>query len=81
MPSGLHCSYRWCINDGHGLHNLLLMRLRTGTVEVTDDRGHTGLVTHGGGEVDGLLGVILGEPIRMESNLSVSWIQTRADKV
>lgn len=62
-PSGLHCSYRWGINDGNRLNNFLLVRLRAGSVEVTDDRGHTGLVAHGGGQVDGLLGVILGEAV------------------
>lgn len=60
-PSGLRCSYRWGINDGDGLDNLLLVRLRAGSVEVTDDGGHAGLVAHGGRQVDGLLGVILGE--------------------
>ncbi len=60
-PSGLHCSYRWRIDDRDGLNNFLLVRLRAGSVEVTNDRGHTGLVAHGGRQVDGLLGVILGE--------------------
>ena len=39
------------------------MHLGTGTVKVTDDGGHTGLVTHGGSQVDGLAGVILGEAV------------------
>ena len=43
------------------LNNLLLVHLGTGTVKVTDDGGHTGLVAHRGSQVDGLLGVILGE--------------------
>jgi len=60
-PSGLCCSYRWRINNCYGLHNLLLMWLRARSVEVTDNRCHTGLVAHGGRQVDGLLGVILGE--------------------
>ena len=42
------------------------MCLRTGTVEVADDGRHAGLVAHGGSEVDGLLGVILGETIDRE---------------
>lgn len=62
-PSGLHCSYRWGINDGNRLNNFLLVRLRAGSVEVTNDGGHTSLVAHGGGQVDGLLGVILGEAV------------------
>jgi hypothetical protein len=34
-------------------------RTGTGSIEITDDVGHTSLVSHHGGEVDGLLGVIL----------------------
>lgn len=37
------------------------MELGTRTVKVTDDGGHAGLVAHGSSQVDGLLGVILGE--------------------
>jgi hypothetical protein len=37
------------------------VQLRTRTVEIADNRRHTGLVAHGSREVDGLLGVILGE--------------------
>lgn len=37
------------------------MQLRAGSVEVADNGAHTGLVAHGSREVDGLLGVILGE--------------------
>jgi hypothetical protein len=62
-PSGLRCSYRWGINNGDGLDNLLLVRLRAGSVEVTDDSRHAGLVAHSGGKVDGLLGVILGKSV------------------
>ena len=39
------------------------MCLRAGTVEVANDGGHAGLVAHGGRQVDGLLGVILGEAV------------------
>ena len=62
-PSGLHCSYWWGIHDCDRLHDFLLVRLRAGSVDVTDDRGHASLVAHGGRQVDGLLGVILGEPV------------------
>lgn len=65
-PSGLHCSYRWRIDDRDGLDNFLLVGLGTGSFEVTDDGGHAGLVAHRGSQVDGLLAVILGkaaEPI------------------
>ena len=41
------------------------MQLGTRAVQVTDDGGHAGLVTEHGGKVDGLLGVILGEAVRM----------------
>lgn len=39
------------------------MSLGAGAVEVADDGGHASLVAHGGGQVDGLLGVILREPV------------------
>ena len=54
-------TYRRGLDDGSGLNDLLLVHLGTRTVKVTDDGGHTGLVAHGGGQVDRLLGVILGE--------------------
>lgn len=56
-------TYRRGLDDGDGLDNLLLVHLGTGTVKVTDDGGHTGLVAHGGSKVDGLLGIILGEAV------------------
>lgn len=55
--------HRRRLDDGDGLNDLLLVHLGTGTVKVTDDGGHTGLVAHGGRQVDGLLGVILGEAV------------------
>lgn len=73
MPSGLSCSYWWCIDDRDGLHDLLLVGLRAGSVEVTNDRGHAGLVAHGGGQVHGLLGVILGEAVECIGN----WLASR----
>lgn len=51
------------VDNGDSLNNLLLVGLGSGTVEIADNGGHTGLVAHGGGKVDGLLGVILGETI------------------
>jgi len=53
----------WGLDDSASLNNLLLVHLGTWSVEVTDDGGHTGLVTHGGGEVDRLLWVILWEAV------------------
>lgn len=37
------------------------MRLGARTVEIANNRGHTSLVAHSGGQVNGLLGVVLGE--------------------
>lgn len=68
-PSGLCCAYRWGINDCHSLDNLLLVSLGAGTVEVANDGGHAGLVAHHGRQVDGLLGVILGEAVIAKSQL------------
>lgn len=54
-------SYRRSFDDCASLDDLLLVILRTGTVKVAHDGGHAGFVAHGGGEVDFLLRVILGE--------------------
>lgn len=48
-------------DDGDSLDNLTLVHLGSRSVEVTNNVGHTGLETHGSGQVDGLLGVVLGE--------------------
>ena len=60
-------TYRRGLDDGSGLDDLLLVHLGTGTVKVTDDGGHTGLVAHGGSQVDGLLSIILGEAVERRS--------------
>ena len=62
------CAYRRGLNNSAGLDNLLLVQLRAGSVKIADDGGHTGLVAHGSGEVDGLLGVILREAARIVSS-------------
>jgi hypothetical protein len=59
--------HRWGIDDSNSLNNLLLVGLGARSVEVTDDGGHTGLVTHSGSQVDGLLGVILGEGLDLST--------------
>jgi hypothetical protein len=47
------------LNDGNGLDNLFLVHLRTRSIKIADDGGHPGLVSHGSGEMDWFLGVIL----------------------
>ena len=51
--------HRWGLDNGNGLDDFSLVHLGSGSVKVSDDVSHTGLVTHAGGEMDGLLGVIL----------------------
>jgi hypothetical protein len=58
-------SYRRSFDDRNGFDDLLLVQLRTWTVQVTNDGGHAGLVAHGGGEVDLGLRVILGEAVNL----------------
>lgn len=58
-------AYRWGLDDCDGLDNLLLVQFRTGSVEIANDGGHASLVAHGGGKVDGLLWVILGEAVKV----------------
>lgn len=41
-------------------------RTRSRSVEVSNDVGHTSLVTHGSRKVNGLLGVVLGEGLDLE---------------
>eukprot|EP01084_Bolivina_argentea_P258173 435146_1 len=53
--------HRGSLEDGDGLDDLLLVDLGAGTVDVTDDVGHTGLEDHEGGQVGLLAGVVLGE--------------------
>lgn len=60
--------YRWGLNDGDSLDNLLLVGLGSWAVKITDDGGHAGLVTHGSSEVDLLLGVILWEAVEKTSS-------------
>lgn len=67
--------YRWGLNDGDSLDDLLLVGLGSWAVKITDDGGHAGLVTHGGSEVDLLLGVILWEAV--EEKLSAQFHATR----
>lgn len=54
-------TYRRSLDDCDSLDDLLLVHLGTRTLEFTNGGGHTSLVTKGGSEVHGLLGVILGE--------------------
>ena len=49
------------LNDGHGLHHLLLVDLGAGSVHLPHDVGHTGLVAHEGSQVDWLASIVLGE--------------------
>merc|ERR1719370_2104799 len=49
------------LDDGDGLHHLLLVVLGTGTVHLTDNVGHAGLVAHEASQVDSLARIILGE--------------------
>lgn len=53
----------WGVYNGGSLNNLPLVHLGTTTVKVTDNGGHTGLVTEEGGEVDWLALVVLGESL------------------
>jgi len=77
-PDGLECPHavrgfditdnsddhdRRGFNDRNGLDDFLLVRLGTRTVHNTADMGHTRLISGEGGEMDRLLGVILGEAL------------------
>ena len=52
----------WALNDGGGVHNILLDGLLTLTaLLILNDVGHASLVAHEGSKVDGLGGIIAGE--------------------
>jgi len=56
------------LDDGDSLHNFLLVDLGARPLDLSDDVGHTGLVAHEGGHVDGLARVILGEGLYFAAN-------------
>ena len=60
-------AHRWCLDDGNGLNDFLLVHLRTRPIQITDDCTHAGLIPHGRSEVNGLLRVILGERLDLSS--------------
>ena len=49
------------LDDGDGLDRLLLVKLRPGAIDVTNDVCHTGLEAHEGGQVRRKRSIILGE--------------------
>ena len=51
----------WGLDNGDGLDDLTFVHLGSGSVKITENVGHTSLVTKHGGEVDGLGLVITGE--------------------
>ena len=63
-------TYWWCLDDCDSLDDLLLVHLRTWSVEVSNDGGHTGFVAHGGSQVDWFLWVILGKAANVSASTS-----------
>jgi len=57
----------WGFNDCDGLDNLTLVHLSTWTVQITNNRGHSGLVTEGSSQMDWLLLVIDWEGLDLSS--------------
>lgn len=64
---GITETYGGSFNNGDGLDDLLFMHLRTRAVEVPHNGRHAGFVAHGCREVDGFLGVVLGEGLDLAS--------------
>lgn len=53
------------LNDGDGLDDLAGATFGSGTLDLTDNVGHTGLVAEESGQMDRLLGVVLGEGLHL----------------
>ncbi len=53
--------HRRGLDDGDGIDDLTLVHEGSGTVDSTDNVGHTGLVSTESGEVGGITGIVLGE--------------------
>merc|ERR1719323_1748041 len=53
--------HRRGLDDGDGLNHLLFVVLGTRTIHLSDNVGHTGLVSHEASQVDLLAGIVLGE--------------------
>jgi hypothetical protein len=53
------CNKNWISLEFTRAQNFLLLLTGTRTFKITDNVGHTSLITHEGSQVDGLLGVIL----------------------
>ena len=54
-----------CLNDSDSFNDLLLVHLRTRPVEISDDCSHTSFVSHSGGQVDWLFGIVFGEALNL----------------
>jgi len=56
------------LHDGHCLHDFLLVELGARAVELANDVSHASLVSHEGGEVGGVLGVVRGERAQLAAH-------------
>ena len=60
-------AYRRGFDDRDGLDDLLLVHLRTWTVEIAHNGGHAGFVAHCCRQMDGLFGVVFGKRLDLSS--------------
>jgi len=77
-------NHGWGFNDGNRIDDLTLVHESSGTIDTTDDVGHTGLVSTEGGQVGSitgvvlregsdLTGVLLGTLLWQETQVTLSW--------
>ena len=70
VSNDTNADHRRGLDDGDGLHDLLLVDLRAGPISLTDNVGHTGLEAEEAGQVDGLRGVVLRERLDLATVVS-----------
>jgi len=61
VPDNTHNDEGWGFDDGYGFNGFLLMQLRSHSIDISEDVGHTSLEACKGSQVYWFLGIIARE--------------------